>query len=356
MRILKKFYHICKDVLKKTLLWYRLVWKSKSDFKISLNERIKFAFRGFTTNEYIWYDLAHHDYRDYISDYERIRSREMNGKYKIVLDDKLLFEEVFGKYIKVPTTYAWISDGNIFGMHEYFLNESNILSFLCSVKVAVLKWEKGYEGKGTFVIETKNNGDFCVNGVSKTSEELQRLFRCQGQAILCEYMYQSEFENSIYPYSTNTLRIVCAKKKGEKKAHIIKAVQRIGNDACKPVDNMSAGGFASEIDLATGKLGPAIAKLGVMERRMIPYEIHPDTGGQIAGRIIPQWDELKKSLTDLTNQFPYLNLVAWDVLLTEDGFCIIEGNASSGCGIFQMKHGVRNAELGDIYRSYGIIE
>ena len=45
-----------------------------------------------------------------------------------------------------------------------------------------------------------------------------------------------------------------------------------------------------------------------------------------------------------------------NVLLTDDGFCIIEGNASSGCGIFQMEHGVRNSELGDIYRSYGVIK
>ena len=44
------------------------------------------------------------------------------------------------------------------------------------------------------------------------------------------------------------------------------------------------------------------------------------------------------------------------VLLTEDGYCIIEGNASSGCGIFQMERGVRNDLLGEIYKSYGVIE
>lgn len=352
MRIVKQFFRFLKRLVK----WYRKVWKSPSDFKISPVDRIRYAAKGFTINEAVWYDFAHNDYRDYISDFERVRSRQINGKYKMILDDKLLFEEIFRRYTRVPATYAWISDGNIFGMHEYRLDEESVFDFLRDVKIAVLKREDGFEGKGTYVIQAKDDGGFCVNGADKTPEELQRLFSYHGQAILCEYMHQSAFEQSLYPHSTNTLRIVCAKKKGEKKAHIIKAVQRIGNDACKPVDNMSAGGFASEIDLETGELGPGVAKLGVMERRMIPYESHPDTGGQIAGRVIPQWDELKTSITDLTNKFPYLNLVAWDVLLLEDGFCIIEGNASSGCGMFQMEHGVRNAELGEIYRSYGIIK
>ena len=133
-------------------------------------------------------------------------------------------------------------------------------------------------------------------------------------------------------------------------------MQRIGNDACKPVDNVSAGGYASEIDLETGVLGPAIAKYGPMDRRMKEFDYHPDTGAQIAGMVIPNWDAIKKGIVDLTNTFPYLNFVAWDVLLIEEGFCIIEGNASSGCGMFQMKHGVKNEELGDIYRSYGIIK
>jgi hypothetical protein len=93
-----------------------------------------------------------------------------------------------------------------------------------------------------------------------------------------------------------------------------------------------------------------------MERRMKKFHVHPDSQTQIAGKVIPGWEQLKKDIVALTNKVPYLNFVAWDVLLTEEGFCIIEGNASSGCGIFQMEHGVRSSALGDIYRSYGVIE
>ena len=95
---------------------------------------------------------------------------------------------------------------------------------------------------------------------------------------------------------------------------------------------------------------------GTMERRLVFYNKHPDTDVQISGKIIPNWVQIKKEIVDLTNKFPYLNFVAWDVLLTNNGIYIIEGNASSGCGMFQMQHGVKNEELGDIYRNYNIIK
>ena len=87
----------------------------------------------------------------------------------------------------------------------------------------------------------------------------------------------------------------------------------------------------------------------------MPFKNHPDTGEPFVGKKIPDWNNLVKQIVDLTNKFPYLNFVAWDILLTEEGFCMIEGNASSGCGIFQMKKGVKDSALGDVLRSYKII-
>lgn len=350
---------ILKKIIKKLKLvyiWYKVVLTCKSDYHISLYTRILYAIRGFSVNEYIWYNLKQNNYKDYISDYARIKSREINGEYKIILDDKLLFEEIFRNYIRVPKTYAWISSGQIYGLHEFVVNNYNIIEFLKEKKISVLKFESGAEGKGTYIINYVGNNQFSVNGITNNISEIQTLFFTSGQAILCEYITQSKFSDSLYPYATNTIRIVCAKKKNERSVRIIKAVQRIGNQSSKPVDNVSQGGFASEINIETGRLGPAIAKYGKMERRLISYEKHPDTGNQISGRVIPNWRIIKKEIIELTNKFPYLNFVAWDVLLIPEGICIIEGNASSGCGMFQLHHGVKNEELGQLYKEYGIIK
>ncbi len=133
-------------------------------------------------------------------------------------------------------------------------------------------------------------------------------------------------------------------------------MQRIGCKESIPVDNVHSGGMTCEINLKSGEVGCGIANLGKMENRMKPFKCHPDTGAQIEGKVIPNWEEIKGKVEELTNKIPYLNFVAWDVLLTEEGFCMIEGNASSSCDILQMKKGVRHSEIGEIYRSYGIIK
>lgn len=330
---------------------------AKNDFNIPLNIRLKYIMRGFTPNEYVWFDLKNNDYHDYISDYQRVRSRDINGSYKVILDDKLLFEEIFRNYVRVPVIYAWVSDG-IYGIHGFEVNNTNVLTFIRELGCAVLKWETGYEGKGTYIIKTdRDQSDFIVNGTSMSDEKVIKLFSKNGQAILCEYMHQSTFEDEFFPYAANTIRIICAKKKEEKTAHVIKAAQRIGNKESAPVDNVSAGAISCEIDINSGELlAGVIAKVHHKQSGEKFFDTHPDTGAILTGKVIPNWEKLKKDIEDVTNKFPYLNFVAWDVLLIDSGYCLIEGNASSGLMMFQQRHGVRNEEIGDIYRSYGIIK
>ena len=309
----------------------------------------------FTPNEYYWFDLKHNDYREYISDFERVRSRSINGPYKFLLDNKLVFEELFGRYIKIPTVYAWASNGMLYGRNGFTVNNDNVLDFIRTNGSAVLKWVRGAAGRGTYIIHFDNA--FYVNGEPMAEETVQALFSAYGEAILCEYVRQSSFEDELYPFATNTLRIICAKKKGERTARIIKAVQRIGNEESRPVDNVSAGAIACEIDLETGVLDSGvIAKAHHKLDGPKFLEFHPDTGAQLKGRVIPNWQAVKQQIEDLTNAFPYLNFVAWDVLLTDEGICVIEGNASAGVMMFQVRRGVRSEELGEIYRSYGVIE
>lgn len=335
--------------------WKKAVWDSKTDFPHTFRTKVKWALKGFSVNEYVWYGLERNDYREYISEFERLQSRSINGDYKFILDNKLVFEEVFGKYVRVPRNYARIVDGEVYSLHDTPIDNEHFVSFVHDAGKTILKWTDRGGGAGTYLFEAKGE-KLLINGEESTPEEIQKLRNREGEALLCEYITQSQFAASLYPETTNTMRMVCARKKGEKEYRIIAAVQRIGCQASIPVDNVSYGGMTCAIDLETGELSHAIAKLGEMDHRMKPFAKHPDTGAQIAGRVIPNWNELKQDIIALTGRVPYLNFVAWDVLLTEDGYCIIEGNASSGCGIFQMERGVRNGLLGDLYRSYGVIK
>lgn len=335
--------------------WKRYVWDDPTDFEAPFSVKVRWALKGFSVNEYVWYDLAHNDYKTYISEYERLRSREINGAYKFVLDNKLVFEEIFGQYTVVPRNYALIEDGQVRALHGTPVSNGNFREFLCGSGKTILKWLDRGGGTGTYLFECRD-GVLLANGEACSEEQLERIRCREGVAILCQYITQSAFSASLYPHTTNTIRIVCARKRGEASARIIAAVQRIGCADSIPVDNVSSGGMTSRIDLETGELSYGIAKLGRKERRMKKFYVHPDSQTRIAGKVIPNWSRIKEEILALTNQVPYLNFIAWDVLLTEDGYCVIEGNASSGCGIFQMEHGVRGSALGDIYRSYGVIK
>ncbi len=343
-----------RNDIKRYKAWKRVVWDSDAIFSLPMSTKIKYALHGFSVNEYYWYNLAKNDFKEYISEFERLRSRDINGQYKFVLDDKIVFEEIVGQYARVPKNYAYINNGVVSGLHGNQVNNDNIVDFLFEAKKTVMKWIDRGGGAGTYVIICENDQIY-VNNSLKDRDYVQKLFERKGTAILCEYITQSSFAASLYPNTTNTLRIVCAKKRGEAKAEFITAVQRVGCEDSIPVDNLSSGGIVISIDSDTGELGTGYATHGRKERIMVPFDSHPDTGEPFVGKRIPRWESIVEEMVNLTNKLPYLNFIAWDILLTDEGYAIIEGNASSGCGLFQVEHGVRNTKLGDIYRSYNII-
>ena len=47
---------------------------------------------------------------------------------------------------------------------------------------------------------------------------------------------------------------------------------------------------------------------------------------QITGVRIPHWDSMTKKLLDVCAEMSYIPYVGWDIIITPDGFAVIEGN------------------------------
>ena len=114
---------------------------------------------------------------------------------------------------------------------------------------------------------------------------------------------------------------------------------------------MSTRRIFSSIDIKSGTLSSARSY-----RNNDNVKNHPDTNSQIEGVVIPKWNEIKGKIIDIANKFPYINFIAWDVAVTDDGFSVIEGNASTGLPIFQMFKPLRDEKLGEFYKKMGIIK
>lgn len=134
----------------------------------------------------------------------------------------------------------------------------------------------------------------------------------------------------------STVRILtCLDEAGEPEA--IGAAMRMSVGQNRTVDNFHAGGIAATVELHSGRLSRATdlgldARLGWLSR-------HPDTGAQIEGREIADWDKLCALAIQAHRAFADRVLIGWDIAPLADGPCIIEGNSSPDLDILQRTSG-----------------
>ena len=107
---------------------------------------------------------------------------------------------------------------------------------------------------------------------------------------------------------------------GQGNVHLFSAFLRTGAGSAV-VDNLGAGGMAAHIDVDTGLVTtPAIG----MDRR--EYVAHPLSGQVFLGFRVPRWEEAKRTVIAAAKEVPGMRYIGWDVAVTEDGVCLIEGN------------------------------
>jgi hypothetical protein len=129
-----------------------------------------------------------------------------------------------------------------------------------------------------------------------------------------------------------TVRVTtCLDEGGE--PEIMSAVFRMAIGKNRTVDNLHAGGIASEVRLENGILSIA-SNLG-MDARIGWHERHPDSGVMFAGYPIPFWTETKALAIEAHRAFADRVMIGWDIAITDDGPIIVEGNSSPDLDIVQ---------------------
>ena len=144
-----------------------------------------------------------------------------------------------------------------------------------------------------------------------------------------------------------TARIMtCINEQGV--AEVVAAVFRMAIGRNRVVDNIHAGGIAAEVELATGKLGPA-SNLGD-DVRLGWLSNHPDTGATIEGQRLPLWDDACRLVVRAHQAFADRTVVGWDVAITADGPMLVEGNSGPDVDLLQrpMRRGLGAGRLGEL--------
>jgi hypothetical protein len=137
--------------------------------------------------------------------------------------------------------------------------------------------------------------------------------------IVEEYLDQHPAFAAFNPSSVNTIRFYVLRKGAKTSTRL--ACLKVGR-AGSLVDNVASGGILSGIDLETGRVSEAVG--GDPSRTL--YSVHPDTGAQIEGVVLPMFAEAKALAERCLTVFPGMNFAGLDVAMTPDGPSVIEAN------------------------------
>jgi hypothetical protein len=128
--------------------------------------------------------------------------------------------------------------------------------------------------------------------------------------------------------------LTCRLREGT--ARLVKATYRMptGNAAG---DKIASGALVAPVDLASGRLGPALQPRGSV---LVSIERHPDTGATIAESELPDWPGATALALAAHEAAPGRPTMGWDVAFSDGGPLLIEGNTVPNPRIVQMPDGV----------------
>lgn len=314
-------------------------------YKISFFNKLKMRLKGFMPDNYYQYDFKNNNPKDYLTEVDRLKTRRVNGDYNVLLDDKLVFYDLFHKYFNIPKNLAWINNGVINNLRGNIIRQNDLRELIKDNKKVIIKPNRGGGGFGVVLVSFQDNDFALLNNETISWLDLYNQILTFNDYIITPLVEQADYSKKLYENTTNTIRLISIYDKN--KASIVYAIHRIGTKETIPVDNASKGGIFSKIDLQSGKLTYALSYSNTT-----PIKYHPDSNTLIEGVKVPFWDELKKDVIKLHEKFSYIPFLGWDIVITKDSWAVIEINASTDLIFFQMFEPMKNHDLGKFYKQY----
>ncbi len=190
-------------------------------------------------------------------------------------------------------------------------------------------------GIGVHKVSMDDYGNDCKNAMQSILSEGDAIHEKHptrmSKMVLEEIIPQDEALSVLHPHSVNAIRATAVRGK-DGKIHIYHPWIKVGLGGAF-VASAALTGFDAEIDPDTG----IVITDGYQENGSV-YKVHPDSGIQIKGFQIPKWDELIQFVNEIMDALPEYGYVGWDLVLTPDGWCVMEGN-HTGQFVFQMING-----------------
>jgi len=286
------------------------------------------------------YKKGRRNYLDYTDNKSvgLLQKRFNDASFVPVLQNKYLYHLFFTRHgLPVPNTLAYNVKKVFFLDTERVVVES-VEGFRSLLERAFrgcrhndtlfLKEVAGAWGKGAHRVPKERLDD---------KEYLERLFEeiVSADFIIQEAIVQHEAVSALYPHSINSIRIDTFTDQ-EGNVEILSALLRMGGHG-NIVDNVTAGGLFVGVDLQSGRLRPEASVF--LKNGAATHLKHPDTGVAFRDYPLPFFEEVKTLAIAAAEKLPAIRLVGWDVVLSEEGPVLLEGNHLYHIGMSEMAYG-----------------
>jgi hypothetical protein len=310
--------------------------QAKNTLRFSMPNRFYFLY-GLDIKDF-------HNSEDFIDDMLFMRRRGYMDHCMMefppisVLRDKSLFGIVAEAYgINTPHNVGVIQNEKIYVFGEkIFKPLSQLSDVMCGNEGNYfLKKIDGECGDGVFHVKRKD-GEIQYNGMPI---DLNTFFLKNDRYLIQEAIQEQHPEiNIIHPKAINTLRLVTVYNKKTREVDVMSCVLRVGKGE-NQVDNWAMGGLSIGVDVEKGTL----RKYGFYKPGFgTKTTEHPDSHIVFEGYKIPYLqtaiDQAKKFHSHLYG----LHSIGWDIAITKDGPCFVEGNDNWEISLMQISnHGLR---------------
>lgn len=313
---------------------------------------------GFTRRTYSYYGLDRNNPADYLSDYQQnVRTRRINGANGELIYSKLgfhlLMEWCGGP---CPRLFGVVNRGVVMPVQGGRVTDVRrwLEERLDAEGRLVIKPVHAFKGRG-FIVLQQDGTDWTLNGNPMGREDVTALVRSIPNSIVTSYARQAAYAQAIFPRTANTVRMLTLWDFDMQAPFVAAVAHRFGTPRSEPVDNWryGMGGLSVAVDAQSGLLGRGVT---FEDGRLVWYEKHPDTQAPIAGVQVARWGEVRDAILALARRLPFLPDLAWDLIVTETGFEVLELNGGSGMPVYQV-HGplLADPRTRRFYESYGVV-
>lgn len=190
---------------------------------------------------------------------------------------------------------------------------SEFQSLFGDVSRILVKPAGAFGGHGIYAIDlTPDNMESTYEQLHESTEEI----------IVEEFVRQKGFLNDVYPMALNPLRVTTIRI-GDR-IDVCYAFFTAGSQG-KIIANDCSSGIVFSVNTETGELGLGQSRWGN------GFVEHPESGVEVAGKRIPDWENIKAFCRDAHSHAPEgIGLIGWDVCWSAGEISLVEGNNGPG--------------------------